>query len=38
MTTSITEMEAIRKIVTLYYEGLQSGNVDVLKKHFIQKQ
>ena len=37
MTASITEMEAIRKTVNLYYEGLQSGNVDVLKKAFHPK-
>jgi hypothetical protein len=37
MTTSITEMEAIRKAAMLYYEGLQSGNIDVLKKAFHPK-
>lgn len=37
MTTSITEMEAIRKAASLYYEGLQTGNIDVLKKAFHPK-
>lgn len=34
MTNSITEMEAIRKAAWQYHEGLQTGNIELLKKTF----
>lgn len=34
MTNSITEMEAIRKAARQYHEGLQTGNIELLKKSF----
>jgi hypothetical protein len=37
MTTLINEMDAIRKTANLYYEGLQHGNIDLLKKAFHPK-
>jgi hypothetical protein len=37
MTTSINEMEAVRKTANQYYEGLQHGNIDLLKKIFHPK-
>lgn len=30
-------MEAIRKVAMLYYEGLQTGNIELLKKAFHPK-
>jgi hypothetical protein len=37
MSTPIKELEAIRNTANLYYEGLQHGKIDLLKKAFHPK-
>ena len=34
MTPSISELEAINKAASLYFEGLQNGDIEILKKAF----